>query len=123
MVTPTAQGNSGPANASEVQNFTPGPILLMGPPGAGKGTQSKILMAQWSIPHILSGELLRDMREDREKSATPLGVQMREVMDGGHLIRTSWCKPLFWTGCVSRTRVGLYSGRVSVDIAESCLAG
>ena len=86
MVTPAAQGNSGPANASEVQKFTPGPILLMGPPGAGKGTQSKILMAQWSIPQISTGDLLRDMRKDPDKSASPLGVQMREVMDAGRLI-------------------------------------
>ncbi|MGO8719005.1 MAG: adenylate kinase family protein [Acidobacteriaceae bacterium] len=68
------------------QTFTPGPILLVGAPGVGKGTQAKILMAQWSIPQISTGDLLREMRKDPEKSASPLGQQMRQVMDAGHLI-------------------------------------
>src|SRR5580698_3219193 len=86
MVTPTVYGDSGSAPVSTAETFTPGPILLMGPPGAGKGTQSKILMARWSIPQISTGDLLRDMRKDPEKSTSPLGVQMRQVMDAGHLI-------------------------------------
>lgn len=68
------------------QSFIPGPILLMGPPGAGKGTQSKILMAHWSVPQISTGDLLRNMQKDPGKSATPLGVKMRQAMDAGHLI-------------------------------------
>lgn len=86
MVTPTVQAGAGSASAPAAQKFTPGPILLMGPPGAGKGTQSKILMAAWSIPQISTGDLLRAMRKDPEKSASPLGQQMRQVMDAGHLI-------------------------------------
>ena len=86
MVAPTTQRDSDSASVSMAQTFTPGPILLMGPPGAGKGTQSKVLMAQWSIPQISTGDLLRDMRKDPEKSASPLGIQMRQVMDAGHLI-------------------------------------
>ena len=86
MVAPAVQRDSGPASAPMAQKFTPGPILLMGPPGAGKGTQSKVLMAQWSVPQISTGDLLRDMRNDPEKSASPLGVQMRQVMDAGRLI-------------------------------------
>lgn len=86
MVAPAAQMDSGPASAPMAQKFTPGPILLMGPPGAGKGTQSKVLMAQWSVPQISTGDLLRDMQNDPEKSVSPLGVQMRQAMDAGHLI-------------------------------------
>jgi adenylate kinase len=86
MVAPTVHQGLGSASALMAQKFTPGPILLMGPPGAGKGTQSKILMAQWSIPQISTGDLLRDMRKDPEKSSSALGVQMRQVMDAGHLI-------------------------------------
>lgn len=86
MVEPTTQTEPGSANVPVAQTFTPGPILLMGPPGAGKGTQSKILMARWSVPQISTGDLLRDMQKDPEKSTSPLGVQMRQVMDAGHLI-------------------------------------
>ncbi|MEO6910174.1 MAG: nucleoside monophosphate kinase [Edaphobacter sp.] len=65
---------------------TPGPILLLGAPGAGKGTQAKILMADWSIPQISTGDLLREMRKDPVKSVTPLGKQIRQVMDAGQLV-------------------------------------
>ncbi|MHB1938180.1 MAG: adenylate kinase family protein [Acidobacteriaceae bacterium] len=86
MVATSAQTKLGPASASMAEKFTPGPILLMGPPGAGKGTQSKILMAQWSVPQISTGDLLRNMRNDPEKGGSPLGAQMRQAMDAGHLI-------------------------------------
>ena len=86
MVAPAVHGDSGSASASMAQRFTPGPILLMGPPGAGKGTQSKILMAQWLVPQISTGDLLRNITKDPEKSTSRLGVQMRQVMDAGHLI-------------------------------------
>jgi adenylate kinase len=66
--------------------ITPGPILLLGAPGAGKGTQSKILMADWSIPQISTGDLLREMRKDPVKSVSPLGIEIRKVMDAGQLV-------------------------------------
>lgn len=65
---------------------TPGPILLLGAPGAGKGTQAKILMTDWSIPQISTGDLLREMRKDPVKSATPLGQKIRQIMDSGQLV-------------------------------------
>ena len=65
---------------------TPGPILLLGAPGAGKGTQAKILMAEWSIPQISTGDLLREMRKDPVRSATSLGKQIRQIMDAGQLV-------------------------------------
>jgi adenylate kinase len=66
--------------------IAPGPILLLGAPGAGKGTQAKILMADWSIPQISTGDLLREMRKDPIKSASPLGQEIRQVMDSGQLV-------------------------------------
>ena len=66
--------------------ITPGPILLLGAPGAGKGTQAKIIMMDWSIPQISTGDLLREMRKDPVKSASPLGQQIRQVMDSGQLV-------------------------------------
>jgi adenylate kinase len=65
---------------------TPGPILLLGAPGAGKGTQAKLLMASWSIPQISTGDLLREMRKDPVKSASVLGQQIRQIMDSGQLV-------------------------------------
>ncbi len=66
--------------------IVPGPILLLGAPGVGKGTQAKILMADWAIPQISTGDLLREMRKDPVKAASPLGIQIRQVMDAGQLV-------------------------------------
>lgn len=74
------------AATAEVLRIVPGPILLLGAPGAGKGTQAKALMADWSIPQISTGDLLREMRKDPVKAATELGRQVRQVMDAGQLV-------------------------------------
>ena len=65
---------------------TPGPILLLGAPGAGKGTQAKILMGAWSVPQISTGDILRSLRNDPAQAATPLGKQVRTTMDSGKLV-------------------------------------
>lgn len=83
-VFPSAGASS--ASARMEQTLIPGPISLMGPPGAGKGTQAKLLMALWSIPQVSAGDLLRDMRRDPEKAASPLGREIRASMDAGRLI-------------------------------------
>ncbi len=57
-------------------------IVLMGPPGGGKGTQAGILKQQWQIPHISTGELLRAAVRD----GTPLGLQAKATMDAGELV-------------------------------------
>ncbi len=60
----------------------PGPILLLGAPGVGKGTQAKELMAKWGIPQISTGDLLRYHRDH----GTPLGLKAKEIMASGKLV-------------------------------------
>jgi len=57
-------------------------LILMGPPGAGKGTQAKILSQRLGIPHVASGDLFRDHLHRR----TPLGQLARQYMDRGELV-------------------------------------
>ncbi len=66
-------------NASE---FLPGPVLLLGAPGVGKGTQAKRLMAEFGIPQISTGDLLRQNRKDQ----TPLGMMAEAIMSRGELV-------------------------------------
>jgi adenylate kinase len=63
-------------------NFVPGPILLIGPPGAGKGTQAKGIVAAWRIPQISTGDLLRA----NVSGGTDLGRQAKEIMGRGELV-------------------------------------
>ena len=60
----------------------PGPILLMGPPGAGKGTQAKELIKLWGIPQISTGDLLRA----NVAQGTPLGRTAKEIIGRGELV-------------------------------------
>jgi adenylate kinase len=59
-----------------------GPIVLLGSPGAGKGTQAKRIAARYGIPQISTGDLLRE----NVQRATELGVQARDVMARGELV-------------------------------------
>ncbi len=61
---------------------TPGPILLMGPPGAGKGTQAKELIKLWGVPQISTGDLLRA----NVAQGTPLGRIAKEIIGRGELV-------------------------------------
>jgi len=60
----------------------PGPILLMGPPGAGKGTQAKELIKIWGIPQISTGDLLRANIAE----GTPLGKVAKDIIGRGELV-------------------------------------
>lgn len=60
-------------------------ILLMGPPGAGKGTQAAKLVEEFKIPHISTGDMFRQA----VKEGTPLGKQAKEFMDAGKLVPDS----------------------------------
>jgi adenylate kinase len=69
-------------HATDEKRVIPGPMLLMGAPGVGKGTQAKGIMAAWGIPQISTGDLLRDNRQ----RGTPLGVVATQIMDAGRLV-------------------------------------
>ena len=57
-------------------------VVLLGPPGSGKGTQAKLLSERLKVPAIATGDMLRaGVRE-----GTPLGVQARAVMEAGRLV-------------------------------------
>lgn len=57
-------------------------IVLFGPPGAGKGTQSEFLIRKYGLVHLSTGDLLRAEIKDE----TPLGVEAREIMERGDLV-------------------------------------
>tara|TARA_B100000676_G_scaffold307441_1_gene365911 strand:+ start:39 stop:674 length:636 start_codon:yes stop_codon:yes gene_type:complete len=57
-------------------------ILLLGPPGGGKGTQSKFLMEKFNIPQISTGDMLRE----HVKNNTQLGIKAKEFMNKGELV-------------------------------------
>lgn len=62
--------------------FLPGPIVLLGAPGVGKGTQAKLLMARFGIPQISTGDILRA----NIAQGTPLGLRAKSLMDQGQLV-------------------------------------
>jgi adenylate kinase len=57
-------------------------LLLLGPPGAGKGTQGAILAERMGLPKFATGDLLRDA----VKRGTPVGREAKAIMEAGHLV-------------------------------------
>ena len=57
-------------------------IVLLGPPGAGKGTQGVVLSKHYHIPHVSTGDILREA----VKNGTPMGMKAKAFMDSGGLV-------------------------------------
>jgi adenylate kinase len=67
---------------AQADDFLPGPVLLLGAPGVGKGTQAQRLMADYNIPQISTGDILRD----NIARGTDLGKAAKGLMDQGQLV-------------------------------------
>jgi len=57
-------------------------IIIFGPPGAGKGTQAKLISEKYGIPHLSTGEIFRSAI----KNKTPLGKEVKSILDAGDLV-------------------------------------
>ena len=71
-----------PKSLPNTSEFIPGPVLLLGAPGVGKGTQAKRLVDEFRIPQISTGDLLREHR----KNHTALGIMAEDIMAKGLLV-------------------------------------
>ena len=65
--------------ASTDKSWHPGPVLLLGAPGVGKGTQAQILMDLWNVPQISTGDLIRE----NIRRQTDIGRQFKELVAAG----------------------------------------
>jgi adenylate kinase len=57
-------------------------VIFLGPPGAGKGTQAQALATEWGVPHVATGDMLREA----VAAKTPLGLEAKRHMDSGALV-------------------------------------
>ena len=57
-------------------------VIFLGPPGAGKGTQAQALASEWGVPHVATGDMLREA----VAAKTPLGLEAKRHMDSGGLV-------------------------------------
>jgi adenylate kinase len=73
-------------------NFLPGPVLLLGAPGVGKGTQAKALMAAYGIPQISTGDILRA----NITNGSELGKSAKALMDQGQLVPDGLVNQMVW---------------------------
>ncbi|HET7442615.1 MAG TPA: adenylate kinase [Terriglobales bacterium] len=67
-----------------------GPVILLGPPGAGKGTQAKRIAERYNIPQISTGDILRD----NVATGTELGVRAKAIMARGELVPDELMYPM-----------------------------
>ncbi|HZE35270.1 MAG TPA: adenylate kinase [Candidatus Eisenbacteria bacterium] len=57
-------------------------VIFLGPPGAGKGTQAQALASEWGVPHVATGDMLREA----VAAKSPLGLEAKRHMDSGGLV-------------------------------------
>jgi adenylate kinase len=60
-------------------------VIFLGPPGSGKGTQAKVLAGKYGVPHLSTGDMLRE----HVAQGTPLGLKAKPIMDRGDLVPDS----------------------------------
>jgi adenylate kinase len=60
-------------------------VIFLGPPGSGKGTQAKELARQYAVPHLSTGDMLRE----HVSKGTPLGLRAKPIMERGELVPDS----------------------------------
>ncbi len=60
-------------------------VIFLGPPGSGKGTQAKMLAGKYGVPHLSTGDMLRE----HIAKGTPLGLKAKPIMDRGELVPDS----------------------------------
>jgi adenylate kinase len=82
MPTLTTDTATSQSTAPADSTFLPGPVLLLGAPGVGKGTQAQLLMAEFGIPQISTGDILRE----NIARGTELGKTAKSLMDQGQLV-------------------------------------
>jgi adenylate kinase len=81
-----------PTTAPADKDFLPGPVLLLGAPGVGKGTQAKALMAAYGIPQISTGDILRA----NIANGSELGRSAKALMDQGQLVPDDLVNQMVW---------------------------
>ena len=67
---------------AEVRKLLARPVIFLGPPGAGKGTQAKLVSAHYGVPHLSTGDMLRE----NIQLGTPLGSLAKPIMERGDLV-------------------------------------
>ena len=72
----------GTSAAVDRKNAIVGPLILLGAPGAGKGTQAKVIVEQYGVPQISTGDLLRE----HVARGTELGKQAKAIIESGNLV-------------------------------------
>ena len=81
-----------PNTAPAEKDFLPGPVLLLGAPGVGKGTQAQLLMAKFGIPQISTGDILRANIANK----TDLGLKAKELVSSGQLVSDQIVNQMVW---------------------------